>query len=195
MAFRLELLGEGGGMEPQVKRGDLTRDRERLRRVIKLTVEKAGWGKPVPAGRARGFACNQFEGGTITATVVELSLRKEKGGLPFRVHRVVTSIDVGVVVNAKGVEQQAESGVLWALSNLKTEITFKAGAVEQSGYSDFEVARWEETPAIETHIIPSHADAPTGLGEPAVLTLPPAVAGALFALTGKRIRSLPIKTL
>lgn len=196
VAFRLELLGEGaapGAIAPTVQMGDLTLDRERLRRVIRLAAEKGGWGKPVAPGRALGFACNIFEGGTATAYVVEVS--KASGGMPFQIHRVVAAVDCGVVVNPIGIAQQVEGGVLWGLSNLKSELTFKGGEVVQSGYSDFEVARYGETPAIETHIVPSHGDAPTGLGEPAVLPLPPAVAGALFGLTGKRYRSLPIRSL
>jgi isoquinoline 1-oxidoreductase beta subunit len=196
--FRLELLGEGaapGTVAPAVTMGDLTLDRERLRGVIRLAAEKAGWGQPLPPGRARGFACNLFEGGTAAAYVVEVSKKAAKGGLPFQVHRVVAAVDCGVVINPAGVAQQVEGGVLWGLSNLKTEVTFKAGQVVQSGYSDFEVARFEDTPVIETHLVPSHGDAPTGLGEPAVLPLPPAVAGALHALTGKRFRNLPIASL
>ena len=196
--FRLELLGEGatpGSIASTVLMGDLTLDRERLRRVIRLAAEKAGWGRPVAPGRALGFACNIFEGGSMTAYIVEVSKNPAKGGLPFHVHRVVAAVDCGVVINPLGVAQQVESGVLWGLSNMKSELTFKDGAVVQSGYSDFEVATYGETPVIETHIVPSHGDAPTGLGEPAVLPLPPAVASALFALTGKRYRSLPIRSL
>ncbi len=197
VALRLELLGEGaapGKVAPTVQMGDLTLDRGRLRRVIRLAAEKGGWGRPVAAGRALGFACNIFEGGTATAYVVEVSKRAGTG-MPFQVHRVVAAVDCGVVVNPLGAAQQVESGVLWAISNMKSELTFKDGSVVQTGYSDFEVATWGDTPVIETHLVPSHGDAPTGLGEPVVLPLPPAVVGALHALTGKRYRSLPVRSL
>ena len=112
--------------------------------------------------------------------------------MPFKVHRVVCAVDCGVVINPLGIEQQVESGVIWSLSNMKGEITFKNGRAEQENFIDFSVLRMSETPKIETYIVPSHGEQPFGIGEPTVPPLAPAVANALFAATGKRYRKLPI---
>ena len=108
------------------------------------------------------------------------------GQLPFVVHRIVCVIDCGVVINPLGIEQQVEGAVIWALSNMKSEITVRGGRVEQSSYLDFPVARMSETPVIETHIVPSHGDQPFGVGEPPVPPAVPAIVNALFAATGRR---------
>jgi isoquinoline 1-oxidoreductase beta subunit len=180
-----------------VKVGSLAIDRRRLRGVLELVAEKSGWGGPPPAGRARGLACNVYDGETHVAYVVEVSAPPDlpAGRLPFVVHRVVCAIDCGVVVNPLGIEQQVESGVVWGLSNMKGQITFKDGVAEQSSYRDFPVLRMSETPIVETHIVPSHGEQPFGIGEPTVPPLAPAVANALFALNGRRIRSLPVLAL
>ncbi|MBA3543173.1 MAG: xanthine dehydrogenase family protein molybdopterin-binding subunit [Chthoniobacterales bacterium] len=116
-----------------------------------------------------------------------------KGGA-VRVKRVVAAVDCGLVINPSGVEQQIEGGVIWGLSSvLKGEITFRNGAAEQQNYADFEVARMRDAPVIETHIVPSDAGRPFGLGEPPVPPIAPAIANAIFAATGKRVRKLPIR--
>jgi isoquinoline 1-oxidoreductase beta subunit len=160
--------------------------RTRLRRVLKLAAEKSGWGSPLPPGRARGIACNVYDGETHTAYVAEVS-----GAV---VHRIVAAIDCGVVVNPRGIAQQVESGAIWALSNLMNEITFANGRAQQTSYSDFPVLRMSESPAvIETHLVPSHGEQPFGIGEPVVPAVIPAVLNAVFAATGKRIRRLPMR--
>jgi len=190
LAFRLAML-EG---PDQVRAGGLTIDRARLRRVLELVRDRSGWGGPLPAGRGRGVACNVYDGETHVAYVAEVSLRSgaSAGYLPFIVHRMVCAVDCGVVINPLGLEQQVEGSVLWALSNLKTAITFSGGRADQTGYQDFPVARMSETPAVEVHIVPSHGEQPFGMGEPPVPPAIPAMLNALFALTGRRIRRLPV---
>jgi isoquinoline 1-oxidoreductase beta subunit len=202
LAFRLALLppdvaatggdkGAPGTPADVVKAGSLNIDRRKLRRVLRLAAEKSGWGTPLPNGRARGVAANVYDGETHVAFVVELSMTPN-GSMPFHVHRVVCAIDCGVVINPLGIEQQVESGVIWSLSNMKSEITFKDGRAEQQNFLDFQVLRMSETPQIETHIVPSNGEQPFGIGEPTVPPLAPAVANAMFAATGKRYRTLPI---
>jgi isoquinoline 1-oxidoreductase beta subunit len=168
---------------------------DRLRRVIRLAAEKAGWGAPFPAAgdgrrRGRGFACNSYHRQTQVAQVAEVSVGK-KGDV--RVHRVVCAIDCGRAVNPLGVEGQVESAVLWGLSAaIKGCITFDRGRVEQSSYDDFQVMRMDDCPSIETHIVPSDVR-PLGVGEQPVPPIYAAVANAVFAATGVRIRELPIR--
>lgn len=189
LQLRLALLSGG---EPILNVAGERIDRRRMRKVLELVAEKSAWGSPVPKGRARGLACNVFHTETYIAYVVEVSLRKT-GSMPFRVERVVCALDCGLAINPLGVAQQVESGVIWSLSNMKSEITVKNGAVEQSFYSDFPVVMIDETPrSIETHIVPSDDERPHGLGEPAVCPLAPAVANALSRLRGKRVRALPV---
>lgn len=205
IAFRDSLLGGGiavtggdkgapGTPADTVKAGSLNIDRRRLRHILQVAADKAGWGTPLPAGRARGVACNCYDGETYTAYIVEVSLAQHREGfLPFRVDRVVCVMDCGVVINPLGIEQQVESGVIFSLSNMKGEITFRNGQAEQSNYREFAVVRMSEAPRIETHIVESHGEQPYGIGEPTVPPFAPAVVNALFALTGKRIRHLPIR--
>jgi isoquinoline 1-oxidoreductase subunit beta len=158
----------------------------RMRKVLETVAQKSGWSTPVPKGRARGFACNVFHTETYIAYVVEVSS-------PFKVERVVCAVDCGLAINPLGVAQQVESGVIWSLSNMKSEITVKNGSVEQAYYSDFPVVMIGETPKIiETHIVASDDERPHGLGEPAVCPLAPAVASAWSRLTGARVRKLPM---
>jgi isoquinoline 1-oxidoreductase beta subunit len=189
--YRFTMLGE-----PDVIRaGSLTIQRSRLRRVLELARAKSGWDTKPAAGHARGVACNVYDGDTYLAYVVDVSLRPSPAGgqLPFIVHRVVCAIDCGIIVNPLGVEQQVEGGVAWALSSMKTEITFRAGRAEQASWAGYPVLRLDEMPAVETHMVPSHGEQPYGVGEPPVPPLVPAVLNALFALTGRRIRQLPVR--
>lgn len=189
LAFRLALLAG----PDVVTAGSLEIDRRRLRRVLELVADKSGWGTPLPAGRFRGLACNVYDGQTHVAYVAEVSVPEHRPAdrLPFVVHRVVAAIDCGVIVNPLGIAQQVESGVVWGLSNMKGEITFRGGRAEQASYADFPILGMSETPAVEVHLVPSHGDQPFGMGEPTVPPLAPAVANAAFAATGRRIRRLP----
>jgi isoquinoline 1-oxidoreductase subunit beta len=174
------------GKDPLKLRLEHLADKPRMRKVLEVAAEKAGWDKPLPAGRARGLACNVFHTETYIAYIVEVSL-------PFKVERVVCAVDCGLAINPLGIAQQVESGVLWSLSNMKSEITVKNGAIEQATYADFPVAMIGDTPrVIETHIVPSDDERPHGLGEPTVCPFAPAVANALSRLKGERVRKLPL---
>jgi isoquinoline 1-oxidoreductase beta subunit len=190
IAFRLELLSRGADT---VKAGEHTIDRRRLRRVLELVRDKSGWdGKPLPKGRGRGVACNIYEGETTLAYVVDVTVAADGN---VHVDRVVAAVDCGLVVNPLGVEQQIEGGVIWGISSaLKGDISFRRGRAQETSYADFGVARMADAPAsIETHIVPSLSAQPTGMGEPPVPPIIPAITNAIFAATGKAVRRLPVR--
>ncbi len=185
----LDELASEASKDPYRFRHDLMARQPKMQRVLDLAAEKAGWGTPLPAGRFRGIAFSPpafFQ--TPVAQVVEISLVKNR----VRVHRVVTAIDCGIVVNPDGVAAQMEGGVVYGLSAaLHGKITIKGGSVEQGNFDDYPVLTMDEMPAVETHIVPS-TNPPSGTGEPGLPAVAAAVANAVFAATGKRIRSLPI---
>ena len=188
--FRLNLLQPGDVLAV----GDQKIDRSRLIGVLKLAAEKAKWGEAhaAAAGRdwGRGVACNVYDEDCFIAQVAEVSVGKEARDI--RVHRIVCAVDCGLVINPLGIEGQAESGVTWGLTAaLHGRIDFKNGAAVQETFTDFEVLRMNEAPAVETHIVRSE-HAPGGFGETAVPPVAPAVANAIFAATGERVRRLPI---
>jgi isoquinoline 1-oxidoreductase beta subunit len=188
--FRLQLLAPGDIL----KLGSQKIDRGRLIKVLQLAGEKSAWGSPLPhdADRlwGRGIACNVYSADCYIAQVAEVSLSRKSQDI--RVHRVVCAVDCGLVINPLGLDGQVESGVTWGLSaTLHGKIDFESGQAVQSSYSDFTVLGIAEAPAIETHIVPSE-HSPGGFGETAVPPIAPAVANAIFAATGKRIRQLPI---
>ena len=169
-------------------------DRGRLGRVVDLAAVRAGWGSPLPAraGRrsGRGIACNVYHGRTALAHVADVSVGAAGD---VRVHRIVTATDCGIAVNPLGLEGQVESGVAWGLSYaLKREITFEKGRVVQTSYRDYPVVGIAEMPEIEVHVVAS-SERPTGFGEQPVPPVAPAVANAIFAATGRRVRRLPIR--
>ena len=156
--------------------------------VLELAVQKAGWGKPLPAGRGIGVAVHSSFGSFI-AQVAEVSVNKAGG---VRVHRVVCAVDCGRIVNPDTIAAQMESGIVFGLTAaLHGAITFKDGRVEQGNFDDYPLLRLDETPEIEVHIVPS-SDNPGGIGEPGVPPIAPAVANALFTASGARLRSLPL---
>lgn len=156
--------------------------------VLKLAAEKSGWGAPLPAGRGRGIAAH-YSFGSYIAHVAEVSV--DKGGA-LRIHRIVSAVNCGTAVNPDGVRAMTEGAINYALTAVLTgEITIKDAAVEQSNFNDYSVLRIVQAPEIEVHIVPS-TEAPTGMGEPGVPPLAPAVANAIFAATGVRVRRLPI---
>jgi len=158
----------------------------RLRGVLELAAGKAGWGKPLAKGRSCGIACYPSFG-SYTACVAEVSV--EDGEV--RIHRVVSAMDCGMIVNPDTIEAQMEGSVAYALSAmLKQAITIEGGRVMQSNFNDFPMLRINEMPRVEVHIVQSR-EAPGGAGEPGVTPVAPAVANAVFAATGRRIRRLP----
>jgi isoquinoline 1-oxidoreductase beta subunit len=156
--------------------------------VLELAAEKAGWGAPLPKGRGRGIAVHEsFD--SFVAQVAEVTVQPDGS---FQVDRVVCAVDCGVAVNPNVIAAQMEGGIGFGLTAaLHGQITLKDGRVEQSNYADYPLLRISEMPRVEVHIVPSTAH-PTGVGEPGVPPIAPAVANALYAATGRRVRHLPI---
>jgi isoquinoline 1-oxidoreductase beta subunit len=188
MESMVDELAHAAGREPLAYRTELLRGKPRHLRALRLAAQKAGWGKRPPAGRARGLAVHESFG-SIVAEVAEVSA---EGGR-LRVHRVTCAIDCGLAVNPLGVEAQVQGSVAFGLGPvLHSSITLAGGRVQQSNFHDYEVLRLDEMPQVEVHVIPSDARM-GGVGEPATAPVAPAVANAVFALTGKRLRSLPLR--
>jgi CO/xanthine dehydrogenase Mo-binding subunit len=190
LEYRLHMLGKdkaGKDKDQDIAFFTSTWRTARMRGVLQLAAERAGWSKPLPAGRFRGIACfGCFS--SYVAEVVEISM---EGETP-RVHRVVAAVDCGQVVNPGILEQQIPGGVVYALGNaLRAKITIEKGRVVQGNFDDYAPVRMEETPAVEVYTVPS-VEPPTGIGEPSVPPLAPALCNAIFAATRKRIRALPI---
>lgn len=183
----MDEIAAAGGKDPVELRRKLLAGEPRYLGVLELAAEKAGWTKPLPAGRFRGVAVvNNI--GSFNAQVAEISIDKGK----VKVHRVVCAVDCGHVVNPAILTQQIQSGIAYGLSALKTGITIGKGRVEQQNFHQYEVLRIDEMPVVEVHVVPSTAP-PGGIGESSTPTIVPAVSNAIFAATGKRLRSLPIK--
>jgi isoquinoline 1-oxidoreductase beta subunit len=183
----IDELAAATKQDPLAFRLKLLKDAPRYAAVLQLAADQAGWGTPLPAGRARGIALHKSFG-SIVAQVAEVSLSNGQ----IRVHRVVCAIDCGTVVNPGTVAQQMESSVVYALSAaLFGRIDIVGGVVQQSNFADAPMLTLGQTPVVKTHIVPSTRH-PAGVGEPAVPPLAPAVGNALFALTGKRQRALPL---
>ena len=173
--------------DPLAFRLSLLKQVPRYAAVLKLAAEKANWGSALPAGHAHGLAFHESFG-SIVAQVAEVSIQ---GGMP-RVHRVVCAIDCGTVVNPGTVAQQVESSVNFALSAaLFGKIDIQDGIVQQTNFTNYPLVHMAQSPVVETWIVPS-TQSPEGVGEPAVPPLAPAVSNALFKLTGKRLRALPL---
>jgi isoquinoline 1-oxidoreductase beta subunit len=183
----IDELAAATKQDPLAFRLKWLKDAPRYAAVLQLAADQAGWGQPLPSGRAQGIALHKSFG-SIVAQVAEVSL--EQGQI--RVHRVVCAIDCGTVVNPDTVAQQMESSVVYALSAaLYGRIDIVGGVVQQSNFNDYRLLSLAQTPVVQTHIVPSTRH-PAGVGEPAVPPLAPAVGNALFALTGKRQRALPL---
>lgn len=183
----IDEIASAARQDPVAFRMALLREMPRHAAVLRLAASRAGWGAPPPAGIARGVALHESFG-SIVAQVVEASL--EAGRL--RVHRVVCAADVGTVVNPGIVAQQMESAVIYALSAaLNGRIDIEGSRVVQGNFPDQPLVTLAETPRIETHLVPS-TNPPGGVGEPGTPPLAPALANALFVLTGRRQRELPL---
>jgi len=184
----IDELAAAAKQDPYEYRRTLLANAPRDRGVLELAATKAGWGTPLPAGRARGIAVyKSFE--SFAAQVAEVSVSPAGD---VRVHRVVCAIDCGMHVNPSTIEAQMQSGIVFGLTAaLKGAITIENGRVMQSNFHDYQMLRIAEMPVVEVHIVPSN-EAPGGVGEPGTPPIAPAVCNAIFAATGKRIRRLPI---
>jgi CO/xanthine dehydrogenase Mo-binding subunit len=164
------------------------KDNPKLANVLKVAAKQAGWNKQLPTNHYHGVAVHKSFN-SFVAQIAEVSVTNNK----LHIHKVVCVVDCGFVVNPDIVKAQMESGIIYGLSAaLYGEITLKDGAVQQNNFNDYPVLRLNETPAIEVVIIDSD-DAPTGVGEPGLPPIAAAVANGIFAATGKRLRSLPLK--
>jgi isoquinoline 1-oxidoreductase subunit beta len=183
LKYRLQLLAK----DQDLPYFTTTWHTTRMRGVLQLAAEKAGWDKPLPAGHYRGAACFGCFA-SYMAEVVEITMENDQP----RVHRVVAAVDCGQVVNPSILEQQIQGGIVYGLSNaLRAKITIEKGRVVQGNFDDYAPLRMDETPAVEVYTVPS-PEAPTGIGEPSVPPIAPALCNAIHSATKKRIRALPI---
>ena len=183
-------VAHAAGKDPYQLRRALLANQLRMLAVLDLAAEKAHWGGPLPRGHGRGVATH-FSFDSYVAQVAEVSVEKDGR---VRVHRIVAAVDCGRTVNPDTVKAQLEGGIIFGLTAaLKTEITLDKGRVQQGNFNDYPMVRMFESPEIEVYIVPS-TEKPTGVGEPGVPPVAPAVANAIFAATGKRVRRLPIKS-
>jgi isoquinoline 1-oxidoreductase beta subunit len=185
----IDELAHAAGKDPFEFRRGLLDKHPRARRVLEFVADKAGWGNPPPQGQGRGIAVHESFG-SYAAHVAEVSV---SDGGQLQVHRIVAAIDCGPVVNPDTVRAQLEGGMVFALTAaLYGEISFEKGRVKQRNFHDYRLLRMNEMPTVETHIVPSN-EKMAGVGEPGVPSVAPAVANAVFAATGKRLRRLPIR--
>jgi len=183
LEYRLHLLRE----DKDIKFWDTTWSTARMRGVLKLAAEKAGWSKPVASGRFRGIAAHACFGSYV-AEVVEISRNEDQP----KIERVVVAADCGTVVNPNILEQQLHSAVVFGLTQtLYGKITVQGGAIAQANFGDYQLLRNADMPVIETHFVES-SEAPTGIGEPPVPPIAPALCGAIYAASKKRVRVLPV---
>lgn len=183
LEFRLHLLAR----DQDLPYFTTTWKTARMRGVLQLAAEKAGWSRPLTEGRYRGVACFGCFA-SYMAEVVEISMEDDQP----RVHRVVAAVDCGQVVNPSILEQQIQGGIVYALTNaLRARITIEKGRVVQGNFDDYAPLRMEETPTVEVYAVPSQ-EAPSGIGEPSIPPLAPALCNAIYAAIKKRIRKLPI---
>jgi isoquinoline 1-oxidoreductase beta subunit len=192
LELRLQLLEPGDVLDLK----DHQVERARLVAVLKLVAEKSAWAQPFTHhnddGRlwGRGLACNVYDEDCYLAQIAEVSVARDLSNL--KVHRIISAVDCGLVLNPLGAEGQTESAIAWGMTAaLGGKITFKAGEVQEHNYSDFKVLRMNEAPSVETYFRQG-SPAPGGFGETAVPTVAPAIANAIFAATTKRIRRLPM---
>jgi isoquinoline 1-oxidoreductase subunit beta len=177
------------GKDPVALRRELLAHRPDFQRVLDVLVEKGDWGKPMPRGKGRGVAVHESYD-SIVGMIAEVAVTNGA----VKVERVVISCDCGVVVNPRGVETQLEGGMIYGLSAaLFGEITVKNGRVEQGNFDTYPVVRFKDAPKTEVYIIPTIGKKWGGVGEPGATMIQPAVTNAIFAATGKRLRTLPIR--
>ena len=185
----LDEIAHATGKDPLALRLELTKDHPRASAVIRAVAEMADWKKPRPKDRALGIAFSDYHG-SFSAGIAEVSLDRKTGKI--RVHHYWIAGDAGIVVQPENAHAQLEGAVVYGLgSALSEELTYKDGAVQQTNFHQYHVTRMSDMPEIHTRIVASQA-APTGMGEIGVVTVAPAIANAVFQLTGKRLRSLPM---
>lgn len=173
--------------DPLAFRRTLIHSRPRARAILDLAAARAGWGRAMPAGRGQGIALS-FAFGSYLACVAEVEVDAARG---LRVERLVTAVDCGFCVNPDTVRAQVEGGLLFGLSAaLFNEITVRDGRVQQGNFNDYRQLRIDEVPTLEIHLMPS-CEPPGGIGETGTVIVAPAVANAIFAATGQRLRRLP----
>jgi isoquinoline 1-oxidoreductase beta subunit len=183
----IDELAHAAGKDPYAYRRELLAGKPRHLGVLELAAQKAGWGTPLPAGRARGIAVHASFG-SFCAQVGEVSIEERT----VTVHRVVCAVDCGRAINPETIRAQMEGGIVFGLSAaLYGQITMKLGRVQQSNFHDYPVLRLSSMPRVEVHIVPSTAP-PSGIGEPGTPLMAAVLGNALFALTGQRVRSLPL---
>jgi isoquinoline 1-oxidoreductase beta subunit len=185
----IDELAHAARQDPVAYRRALLGDAPRARAVLDLAAEKAGWGRPMPPGHGRGVAV-ELAMGSYVAQIAELAVAKDG---TVRVERVVCAVDCGQIINPDTVTAQMEGGIMFGIGGaLWGEITIKNGRVQQQNFNDYRVLRINEAPVVEVYLTPSH-EAPGGIGEPGTACIAPAMANAVFAATGKRLRKLPLK--
>jgi isoquinoline 1-oxidoreductase beta subunit len=188
MESAIDELAHAAGQDPLAYRRLLLKTEPRHLGVLNLAAERFGWGRKAAPGRGQGIAVHQSFG-SFCAQAVEISIEHDE----IRVHRVVCAIDCGIPVNPDNIKAQMEGAIVFGLSAaLFGQISIKEGRVQQSNFHDYRVLRMNEMPQIEVHVLPS-TEGPGGVGEPATPPVAPAVANALFALTGQRLRELPLR--
>jgi isoquinoline 1-oxidoreductase beta subunit len=188
MESMIDELAHAAKRDPLAYRLALLDHKPRFAAALRLAAEKAGWGTPPPAGRARGLAVHESFG-SIVAEVAEVSVEEGR----IKVHAVTCAVDCGAAVNPLGIEAQVQSSVAFGLTAaLHGKLTLKAGRVEESNFHDYPPLRMFEMPKVTVHVIQSGAPM-GGIGEPATAPIAPAVANAVFALTQKRLRTLPLR--
>jgi isoquinoline 1-oxidoreductase beta subunit len=183
----IDELAHAAGQDPLAFRLKLLKS-DRLKNVLQTAADKAGWGQLLAAGHAQGLAC--FGGyGSFVAHVVELSVT----GSEIKLHRAVAVVDCGVAINPRGVEALAQGGLTDGLSTaLRAEITIAKGGAKQNSWTDYRWMTMDAMPVVEVYRIES-SESPGGMGEPPYPSAAPAVANAVFAATGKRVRKFPIR--
>ena len=183
----IDELAEAAGKDPVAFRLEMLKDHPRHAGVLKLAAEKAGWDSPAPEGRARGIAVHESFN-TFVAEAAEISVADDGS---IKVEKVVCAVDCGVAVTPDQIKAQMEGGIGYGLGAvLHDAVTLTDGRVDQSNFHDYLPLRIDEMPEVEVHVVAS-AEAPTGVGEPGVPPIGPAVANAVYKATGRRIRSLP----
>jgi isoquinoline 1-oxidoreductase beta subunit len=185
----IDEMAHAVGKDPVMLRRELLAHRPDFQQVIDLLVEKGDWGKPMTRGKGRGVAIHESYD-SIVGMIAEVAVTNGE----VKVERVVIACDCGVVVNPRGVETQLEGGMIYGLSAaLFGEITVKNGRVEQGNFDTYPVVRYKDAPKTEVYISPTPGKRWGGVGEPGATMIQPAVTNAIFAATGKRLRSLPIR--